>query len=344
MAWNLSNSEIIILKDNGWTALTTDSGGGNSQSPLFGINTTPDSTNRLAAKSDAVLLSHDDQTPGTGDISVNVNRADTQKRAAINFQTGYASDVELGLLHNEDFQIRLNTNGNARIAARVDHNTGVVSFDQGLTEPRRSENANIDSAGGTDWWGPADPMVTNYSQSNSFTLSVNRLYFSALYLPLPLQFLGGFVCQSVASTTAGAVLRAGLYRIGNPDNDLWNLGDRIVDLGGQSAENIGHKFFDLATPVTLEPGWYLSAIGTNGASVRARSCRWMSPGLTRLRPFISSTTPQIRLTGIGNYLFMGSMGSEIATGLPPQFTNSATPSEATNGWSTTIFIPKWRRL
>jgi hypothetical protein len=38
--------------------------------PLLGIRATADPGNRLAVKSDGVLLSHDDVTPGTGDLRV----------------------------------------------------------------------------------------------------------------------------------------------------------------------------------------------------------------------------------------------------------------------------------
>jgi len=40
----------------------------------LGINTAADSVNRLAVKSDAVLLSHDDISPGSGDMRLALNK------------------------------------------------------------------------------------------------------------------------------------------------------------------------------------------------------------------------------------------------------------------------------
>ena len=51
---------VFCLED--WAPITSDA------APQFEINSDADATNRLAVKSDAVLFSHDDVTPGSGDM------------------------------------------------------------------------------------------------------------------------------------------------------------------------------------------------------------------------------------------------------------------------------------
>jgi hypothetical protein len=81
--------------------------------PTFGVNTSPDSTNRLAAKSDAVLFSHDDVTPGTGDQRTVLNKASTGKTASFLFQSNFSGRAEIGLTGNDDFSFKVSPDGAA---------------------------------------------------------------------------------------------------------------------------------------------------------------------------------------------------------------------------------------
>lgn len=96
---------------------------------LLGVNTSADAINRLAVKSDAVLLSHDDVTPGTGDMRVNVNKAGTAKDAGFVFQTGWSTRALFGLLGDEHFQIKVSPDGaNFRRAIDIDNASGHVGL------------------------------------------------------------------------------------------------------------------------------------------------------------------------------------------------------------------------
>ena len=57
----------------------------------LGVNTASSTTNRLAVKSDAVLFSHDDVTPGTGDLRVTLNKSAAGKDAGFTFQDAFST-------------------------------------------------------------------------------------------------------------------------------------------------------------------------------------------------------------------------------------------------------------
>ncbi|MEM9284484.1 MAG: DUF2793 domain-containing protein [Pseudomonadota bacterium] len=97
--------------------------------PTFGINASPDSTNRLAVKSDAVLISHDDVTPGSGDARLVLNKIGATHTASLVFQTAFSGKAEFGLTGSDNFAIKVaDDSGTFRDAIVVDRQTGAVSF------------------------------------------------------------------------------------------------------------------------------------------------------------------------------------------------------------------------
>lgn len=82
-----------------WLCETEPLDSGNSrlsgrQSPLLGVTTTADATNRLAVKSDATLFTHDDATPGTGDMRQVLNKAAAGNTVSQLYQTGFSGRAE----------------------------------------------------------------------------------------------------------------------------------------------------------------------------------------------------------------------------------------------------------
>lgn len=99
----------------------------------FGINTSADSVNRLAVKSDAELLSHDDVTPSSGDARKVINKAGSGQVASVLFQTGYSARAELGLVGDDNFSLRVSPDGASfEDAIRFVGTTGAASFPNGV--------------------------------------------------------------------------------------------------------------------------------------------------------------------------------------------------------------------
>jgi hypothetical protein len=77
----------------------------------LGIRTASDPGNRLAVKSDAVLFSHDDVTPGTGDMRVTLNRAAEANDAGFVFETNFETRALFGLLGDDQFKVKVSADG-----------------------------------------------------------------------------------------------------------------------------------------------------------------------------------------------------------------------------------------
>jgi hypothetical protein len=136
LAWVVDEDLLVAWDGSGWTTAGGGgggSGGGSESAPLFGVNATADATNRLSVKSDAVLLSHDDVTPGSGDMRAVANKADVSNTASFLFQTDSSGRAEFGLAGDDDWHVKVSADGASWKEALVaDRNTGRVAFPQGL--------------------------------------------------------------------------------------------------------------------------------------------------------------------------------------------------------------------
>ena len=119
----------------------------------LGINTTADDTNRLAVKSDAVLFSHDDVTPGTGDVRFKVNKASAANTASLLFQDNWSGRAEIGLAGSDNFSLKVSADGIVwRDSIIADSTTGRVSFPSGGVREQLSASRTyyVDAANGND--------------------------------------------------------------------------------------------------------------------------------------------------------------------------------------------------
>ncbi|MEZ5919994.1 MAG: DUF2793 domain-containing protein [Parvularculaceae bacterium] len=109
-----------------WGALSM---GGATNSTMLGVNTNPDATNRLAVKSDASLFNHDDVTPGSGDHRLTINKSAADKTASAVFQSNASGRAEFGLTGDENFHVKVSSDGAAWTEAVViDAASGYAGF------------------------------------------------------------------------------------------------------------------------------------------------------------------------------------------------------------------------
>ncbi|MEO1658692.1 MAG: DUF2793 domain-containing protein [Pseudomonadota bacterium] len=121
VAYVADESDLRVYTGTAWSKLR--------ERTTLGINASPDSTNRLTVKSDAVLVSHDDVTPGTGDARLVINKAASSQTASLVFQSAFAGKAEFGLTGSDDFAIKVADDGGTfRDAIVIDRQTGAVSF------------------------------------------------------------------------------------------------------------------------------------------------------------------------------------------------------------------------
>lgn len=132
LAFVQDEAQLYAYIDSAWQIYAA---GLTSVDPVarVGVNTTADATNRLAVKSDAVLFSHDDVTPGNGSIRHTLNKAAAADTAALVLQDNWSGRAEIGLAGDDDLHIKVSPDGvNWREAVRIDQDSGNVSLPQGF--------------------------------------------------------------------------------------------------------------------------------------------------------------------------------------------------------------------
>jgi hypothetical protein len=162
LAYLLDEADLYVFDGAAWTSLRRRLTAVESLARL-GINTGADSTNRLAVKSDAVLLTWDDVTPGAGDMRVFINKKSPAQDAALVLETGYAARALLGLLGSDDFTLKVSADGSAyAVALTASARTGGIDF--ASTETTLASAATTD-LGGT---GTRRVLVTGAATITSF--------------------------------------------------------------------------------------------------------------------------------------------------------------------------------
>lgn len=128
-AWVEDEEALFVHDGAAWAPLSSGAAGGEGAFDTLGVNTEADATNRLAVKSDASLFSHDDVTPGSGDMRLIVNKAASGDTASALFQTDFEGRAEYGLTGDDDFHIKVSADGETWFEAIViDKDTGEVAF------------------------------------------------------------------------------------------------------------------------------------------------------------------------------------------------------------------------
>ena len=107
-AWIIDEQTLFVFTNHAWEEVTNNT---INNAAIFGINTQADVTNKFAVKSDAILHSHDDITPGSGNARHIINKNTTTHTASVLFQTGYSGRAEYGLNGDDVFSIQVSANG-----------------------------------------------------------------------------------------------------------------------------------------------------------------------------------------------------------------------------------------
>ena len=164
-AFNQQTSTLLLFNGSNWVSALT----GEVNLSALGINTTPDANNnKLAVKANGILFSHDDVTPGSGDMRVTINKSAAGKDASLVFQNNWSTRALLGLLANDDLTIKVSPDGsNWKNGLIIDRNTGAVHLPE---NPKFS--AYLNWAGGqpvgADGWTKVGFNFARHNDQNSF--------------------------------------------------------------------------------------------------------------------------------------------------------------------------------
>lgn len=332
--WRVSDNSLRVFTASGWKPAADYL----VEFPKVGVNASPDNTNRLTVQSAASLFNHD----GAGH-QLKINKDAETDTASLVFQTAYDGHAEIGLAGNNRLQIRTSPDGSVfSTSVDISEMDGSVAFPQG-TDRELLVPAVDQSGGAVSVYGPPNVHTVSTTRK-TLSLSEDRLYFCPFFVDRPTELLGGLAAQTAASATSGAVLRAGVYKLGTPSGNDWSVGDLEVDFGVGAADAAGHKTFTLAQPHLLERGWYLTCVGVNGTGAEMRYAEWMTPGLYQYVPYGSGTSADFRVTGPARYLYANNRAADITGGLPQTFSAGAVSDTVATDFKTVQFvIPHWTR-
>ncbi len=105
--WVVDEDELLSYDGTAWGSFLA-----NATLDLVGINTGQDTNNRLSVKSNSVLFSHDDVTPGTGNVDLKMNKSLVTNENSVDFQTNFTSKWRVGTFGNDNFIISNSNTGN----------------------------------------------------------------------------------------------------------------------------------------------------------------------------------------------------------------------------------------
>lgn len=147
LAARIDEAWIFMVPQQGWRAYGHDDGtlrvwDGSDWAPAFsefsesdlqnvsgvGINTSSDSTNRLALEAPATLLSHDGD-----DHRLKINKAATGDTASLLFQSNWSGRAEIGPIGGDDFLFKVSPDGSSWTSALALTTGGNVGV--GTTSP-----------------------------------------------------------------------------------------------------------------------------------------------------------------------------------------------------------------
>lgn len=128
LAWVADEDRLVVWDGTAWVEVGGGVGSVNP-APLIGVNTAADATNKLSVKSNATLFSHDDVTPGTGDMRQILNKAVAGNTVSQLYQSNWSGRAETGLTGDDDFHVKVSPDGSTWYEAIVvDKDTGRAGF------------------------------------------------------------------------------------------------------------------------------------------------------------------------------------------------------------------------
>jgi hypothetical protein len=202
--WSVADDGMMVFDGAAWRDLRNLA---LDNAAHLGVNTSGDSSNRLAVKSDAVLLSHDDVTPGTGDMRVTLNKSSAVKDAGFIFQDGFSSRALLGLLGDDNLSIKVSADAAVfRTAMTVDKTSAQVSLTQ---SPKFLAYMNFDKYCAANSFTKIAFNNARHNDQNAFDAANNQLV-----APVAGVYALGFRIMFKANAAVPSTVTAALYKNG----------------------------------------------------------------------------------------------------------------------------------
>ena len=212
-----ASDALLIFSGSAWVAVAATGAG----LPQLGVNTSADTSNRLAVASAATLLTHD----GAGH-QLKLNKAAGGDTASLLFQSNWSGRAEMGLMGDNHWRIKVSPDGSAwSDALAVDASTNAVSI-TGVLKPV-SDNAVTLGASGARWsavWSATGTIQTSDARDKtSIAPSELGLDFIRLLEPVRFRWKGGdarthygLIAQQVAAVATRLDVDFGGHVLADP--------------------------------------------------------------------------------------------------------------------------------
>ena len=202
--WSVADAGLMVFDGTLWRdlrGLAIDNAG------HLGVNTTADANNRVSAKSDAVLFSHDDVTPGSGNMRMTLNKSAAAKDAGVIFQDAFSARALMGLLGDDNFIIKVSADGTIyRTAMAIDKSTGQVSFEP---SPKFLAGLNFDKYCAAGTFTKIQFNTIRHNDQNAFSAANNQFV-----APVAGYYALGFRVMFKANATVPSAMVATMYKNG----------------------------------------------------------------------------------------------------------------------------------
>jgi Protein of unknown function (DUF2793) len=168
LAWVAAEHTHVAWDGTAWVTI----GGSVNPTALVGINTTADTTNRLAVKSPASLFDN----AGNGH-QIKVNKAASADTASVLIQTAYSGRAEIGLSGDDNLHVKVSPDGTAWADALViDRTTAAITHAPGARHTFQHASASaglqLKPAAG-DPTNPVDGDLWYNATTSSFRVRQN---------------------------------------------------------------------------------------------------------------------------------------------------------------------------
>jgi len=308
-AWVESKNTQLIWNGSEWLPLP-----GSENSDIFGVNTQGDDTNRLAVKSDAVLLSHDDVTPGTGNIQTVLNKADNTKTATILFQDNYSGRAEIGLAGNDDFSFKTSTDGtnfnNTIVVKAADNHVGIGTDLPQAPLHVQGEDAGICLENSLDpgsLWTIATGRSGNYEDHLIFchgediqTPANHRIRLPKTGSP---EFVEGIRVTDDKSVGSNSSAALAFWKPFDGDKSIMSF--RGAANSAKAEYSMSAFYHDGTFNSVSVAKWVADSSGPRlGIGVVAPSCTLDVGGAARVGSFTIATKPSASTTGAGAVIYI----------------------------------------
>lgn len=291
-----SESRFAVFDGAAWV---TDEA---SEAARFGVNTAADLVNRLAVKSDAALFSHDDVTPGSGDMRVKLNKAGATQSASLLFQSAFSGRAEIGLAGNDDLSVKISADGSAWRNAFIVKSDGKIGVN--TAAPAAPFEVHVDGAATAGSLISSDDfLLTKESGPASFAGIVasadpsHRMVFKGTKARGTLAAPAAAAAGDSTFSLLGAVFDGAVTR-GTASIEMRVDGAVAAGVAPQRIE------FMTGTGASRSERMRLTAAGDVGIGVAAPTARLDVDGAIKVKSYVKTALPSASASGAGSMIYV----------------------------------------